>query len=128
MKIVKHDVLLNDLIIFHLTDKVGRVWQTVGIDEKDAVKNWAEGEDVSTFIIKDSKPKTVSIDYLIESLNIKPTALIVIQTMNEVLSSDCLRGEFYAKTLGYNASGKMGCKMIVRVLFKMKKTVRLAVF
>lgn len=123
MKIVKHEVLRNDLAIFHLTDEVGRVWQTVGTDEKDAAQNWAEGEDVSTFIIKDIKPERVTLDYLIKSLHIKRSAMIVIQMMNEILSSDSLREEFYTSTLGYNAAGKIGCKMITRVLFQMKKTV-----
>jgi hypothetical protein len=123
MDIVKHEEVDSDLTIFHLTDEVGRVWQTVGTDEKDAAQNWAEGEDVSTFIIKDIKPEKVTLDYLIKSLNIKRSAIIVIQLMNEVLNSDSLREEFYTMTLGYNAAGKIGCKMICRVLFQMKKTV-----
>ncbi|WP_405168539.1 hypothetical protein [Paenibacillus sp. FSL H3-0286] len=121
MNIIKHEELCKGIHIFNLTDEVGRVWQTVGTDEKDAKKTWAEGEDVCTFIVRDVKPDTLTVDYLIKSLNIKRNAIIVIQLMHEILNTDAKREEFYAETLGYNAAGKMGCKLISKVLFRMKK-------
>lgn len=121
MNIIKHEELCKGGYIFHLTDEVGRVWQTVGTDEKNATKTWAEGEDVCTFIVRDVKPATLTVDYLIKSLNIKHSAIIVIQMMHETLNTETLREKFYAETLGYNATGKMGCKLISKVLFRMKK-------
>ncbi|WP_405169397.1 hypothetical protein [Paenibacillus sp. FSL H3-0286] len=123
MDIIKHEKVDSNLAIFHLIDKVGRVWQTISKDEKEAFNNWAEGENSFTFIVHNNRPEILTNDYLIESLNIKRSAIVVIQMMKEILDTDAKREDFYAKTLGYNATSKIGCTLINRVLFQIKKTV-----
>ncbi|QSF43295.1 hypothetical protein [Paenibacillus tianjinensis] len=119
--IVKHEKIFEGVNIFHLTDKVGRIWQTIGRDEKDAVNVWSQGEDTFTFIVRDIKPETLSVEFLIKSLNIPRSAIIVVTLMHEVLNTSEKREEFYAETLGFNAKCKYGSKDISKVLFKMKK-------
>jgi hypothetical protein len=98
----------KELHYYHVTDALNRKWQTIGLNVSDAISVFEHGnDDTSTRIIEPAPYNSnLSINDLINMLNISPEATGIRNDMQIILNTVERRNEYVNRIVNVNRESR----------------------
>jgi hypothetical protein len=98
----------KELHYYHITDPLNRKWQTIGLNVSDAIQVFEHGNDDNWTRIFEPAPynSNLSINDLINMLNISPEATGIRNDMQIILNTVERRNEYVSRIVNVNRESR----------------------
>ncbi|WP_025721396.1 hypothetical protein [Paenibacillus sp. 1-18] len=98
----------KELHYYHITDALNRKWQTIGLNVSDAIQVFEHGNDDNWTRIIEPAPynPNLSINELINMLNISPEATGIRNDMQIILNTVERRNEYVSRIVNVNRESR----------------------